>query len=416
MPIAFCQLPIVHRALNFKEVSPNSPVQLITPSHYSRQFWLVCLSSLLFFGSFNMIVPELPGFLSSLGGAEYKGFIISLFTVTAMLSRPFSGKLADKLGRVPVMIAGSTVCLICSLFYPILTTVSGFLLLRLIHGFSTGFTPTGQTAYLSDIIPAEKRGEAMGLLGTAGSLGMASGPAIGGLVANAFGLNVMFYCSSAFALCSIAILLGIKETLREKHPVHFNLLKIHKRDLFEPRVIVPCMIMALCVYAYGASFTILPDLAEFIGIKNKGVIFSFLTVASLLVRLLGGKASDRWGRVPVLRVSSFIIAVAMAIIAFADSKVMLLLGASLYGIGQGTTSPTLLAWATDLSDEKHKGRGIASLYIFMELGIGVGAFASGFVYSNDPSNFFITFMICCALAMLACLYLLVARKPANPTL
>src|ERR1044071_970735 len=100
---------------------------MISGSLDSRQFWLICLSSLLFFASFNMIVPELSGYLTSLGGAEYKGFIISLFTVTAMLSRPFSGKLADRLGRKPVIMFGSMVCLICSLFYPILTTVSGFL-------------------------------------------------------------------------------------------------------------------------------------------------------------------------------------------------------------------------------------------------------------------------------------------------
>ena len=131
-----------------------------------------------------MIIPELPSYLTSLGGAEYKGLIISLFTITAMISRPFSGKLSDKIGRVPVMIFGSTVCIICSLIYPWLTSVTGFLWLRLVHGFSTGFTPTGQTEYLSDIIPQERRGEALGLLGTAGSLGMAGGPELGGTIAN----------------------------------------------------------------------------------------------------------------------------------------------------------------------------------------------------------------------------------------
>ena len=44
-----------------------------------------------------MIIPELPDFLSHLGGAEYKGLIISLFTLSAAISRPFSGKLADEI-------------------------------------------------------------------------------------------------------------------------------------------------------------------------------------------------------------------------------------------------------------------------------------------------------------------------------
>ena len=105
---------------------------------YTTQFWLLCLSSLLFFASFNMIIPELPSYLTALGGAEYKGLIISLFTLTAMVSRPFSGKLADKIGRVPVIFFGALVCFICSLIYPVLSSVSGFMLLRLAHGFSTG--------------------------------------------------------------------------------------------------------------------------------------------------------------------------------------------------------------------------------------------------------------------------------------
>ncbi|HRG07092.1 MAG TPA: MFS transporter, partial [Cyclobacteriaceae bacterium] len=69
-----------------------------------------------------MIIPELPEYLSNLGGGEYKGLIIALFTITAMLSRPFSGKLADSIGRVPVMIFGAVVCLICSSLYPLVTS------------------------------------------------------------------------------------------------------------------------------------------------------------------------------------------------------------------------------------------------------------------------------------------------------
>ncbi|MEJ7643803.1 MAG: MFS transporter [Chryseolinea sp.] len=147
-----------------------------------------------------MVLPELSTFLERLGGAEYKGLIISLFTFTAMISRPFNGKLADKVGRVPVIMVGSIVCFCCSLVYPILTTVSGFLILRMAHGFSTGFTPTGTAAYMSDIIPASRRGEAMGLLGTAGSLGMAAGPAIGGMLSNRISMDAVFYCASCFGL------------------------------------------------------------------------------------------------------------------------------------------------------------------------------------------------------------------------
>lgn len=382
---------------------------------YTKQFWLVCLSSLLFFASFNMIIPELPGYLTDLGGEEYKGLIISLFAVTAMLSRPFSGKLSDTIGRVPVMMSGSIVCLICSFIYPVLTSVAGFLLLRLIHGFSTGFTPTGQTAYISDIIPVERRGEAMGLLGTAGAVGMAAGPAIGGMLANRAGLDVMFYCSSAFGLISVAIIAGMKETLSAKHKFSVTHLKMKRGDLFEPRVWVPCLVMALCAYSYGALFTVIPDFGEYVGIRNKGLLFTCLTVASLLVRLLGGKASDRYGRQAVLRISTLLMVAAMITIATSTTSLQLITGIAIYGVAQGVTSPTLLAWATDLSPFDRKGRGVSSLYILMEFGIGTGAFFSGIVYGNDTAHFDNTFLLCALLAGIAFVFLVFKRAPRRHT-
>jgi len=363
-----------------------------------------------------MIIPELPEFLTKLGGADYKGLIISLFTLTAMLSRPFSGKLADRLGRKPVIIFGGVVCLICSLFYTWLTTLLGFFILRFFHGFSTGFSPTGVSAYVSDVIPVDRRGEAMGFIGTAGAIGMASGPAIGGAVANQFGLNSMFYLSSFFAFVAITITLSLKETLKERHEVSFALFKLKKEDLFEPLVIAPCLVMVLAAYAYGAVYTLLPDFGQHLGIHNKGVLFSFLTVASLLVRLIAGKASDIYGRVPVLKMTIFLIIVSMVIVGLAGTSLMLMIGVSIYGLAQGATSPTLLAWATDLSSDEHRGRGIASLYISMEMGIGLGALLSGWVYGNLPSRFLFCFAIAAALSSIAFIYLLTKKRQPVVTL
>jgi MFS family permease len=359
-----------------------------------------------------MLLPELSGFLERLGGGEYKGLIIALFTLTAMISRPFSGKLADKIGRVPVIMIGSIVCFICSFIYPILTTVAGFMLLRLVHGFSTGFTPTGTAAYMSDVMPVARRGEAMGMLGTFGSLGMASGPALGGMLANRISLNAVFYCASAFGLLSIVILLGIRETLHSRQPFRLSMLKVRKEDLFEPRVLAPCVVMLCLGFSYGTVFTLIPDFGEEVSIRNKGLLFTYMTVAALVVRLIGGRASDRWGRKPVLQVASIFVAAAMTTIAFADSQLQLILGMTLYGLAHGTTSPTLIAWATDLSDPVHKGRGVASVYIFMEFGIGIGALASGLIYSNDATRFPYAFALGASLAVIAFSYLMFVRKPS----
>jgi hypothetical protein len=245
----------------------------ILPSFFTLDFALLCLSSFLFFASFNMIIPELPAYLSSLGGEEYKGLIIALFTVSAGLSRPFSGKLADKIGRIPVMVFGALVSFFSSLLYPVLATVSGFLFLRFLHGFSTGFTPTGTSAYVADIVPFQRRGEAMGIQSLFGSLGMAAGPALGGYIGSIWGIQPLFYASAATSILSILILVRLKETVTDKEPFQPGLLRLNRHEIIEKRVLTPSLILFLAVFSFGIVLTITPDFSEHLGIANKGFVF-----------------------------------------------------------------------------------------------------------------------------------------------
>ncbi|MBC6988263.1 MFS transporter [Hymenobacter sp. BT491] len=377
-------------------------------SIYTAGFWLMCLSSFLFFASFNMLLPELPDFLTQLGGAEYKGFIIALFTLTAGFSRPFSGKLADTVGRIPVMVFGSLVCFLCGFFYPWVTTVAGFLLLRLLHGFSTGFKPTGTAAFVADIIPLERRGEAMGLLGVAGSLGMAAGPAVGSLITDHFSLNTMFYCSSGAALLSLAVQGTMTETLPlpQRERFSWRLLRLQWNEILEPQVLAPSLVTLLCMFSYGSILTVVPDHSELLHLGNKGLFFSFFTIASLVVRLIAGRASDRYGRVPVLRVSTAILVVALVTLALAQSGVVFLVAAVLFGLGSGLNSPTLYAWTIDLSEETRRGRAVATMYIALEAGIGIGALAAGWLYGNVPAHLSYVYGLSAAFALTALLYLM----------
>ncbi|CAL1521049.1 MFS transporter [Chitinophaga sp. MM2321] len=372
---------------------------------YSLQFILLCLSNALFSASFNMMIPELPAYLSKMGGADYKGYIIGLFTLMAGLSRPFSGKLTDTIGRVPVMIFGSLVCVICSLMYPLVSSVGAFLLLRFFHGFSTGFKPTGTAAYVSDLVPFTRRGEAMGMVGLASTIGMALGPAIGGYMAVRWNINVMFQLSAVFALLSVVILVGMKETLVNKQRFRFSLLKISGNEIFEPLVWSPVIICFLTYFSYGAILTIIPDFSSFLGIANKGVFFTFFTASSIGIRLLAGKVSDRYGRVPVLKISALLMAGSMLMMGLADTGTLLLSAAVVYGIAVGLNSPAITAWTIDLGLPEHRGRALASMYIAMEAGIGLGAYFSAFVYDNKSTNFPATFYLFAVITLLATFYL-----------
>lgn len=366
----------------------------------------MCLSSLLFSASFNMLIPDLPAYLEDLGGAEYKGLIISLFTLTAGISRPFSGKLADKVGRIPVMIVGSLVCVVCGFLYPILTTVYGFLFLRLVHGFSTGFKPTSTAAYIADIIPKNRWGEAVGMHGIAFSLGQAIGPAIGSYITLLYNINTLFYASSFLALISVIIILQLEETVKEKEPFRFSMLKIKKKEIIDRNALPAGIVVFFSYLSFGTILTIIPDWTAYIGIKNKGMFFVLFTLSSLASRFVAGKTSDKYGRIKVINIGLIATILATAFIGFADNHNLFVFGGIFYGFSMGILSPALNAWTIDLSHPKHRGRAMATMYIALEAGIGFGALLSGWLYKDKESNIPFVFYFIAIITLIAVFYML----------
>jgi MFS family permease len=378
-----------------------------TSSIYTTQFWLLCTSNFLFSASFQMMIPELPDYLSSMGGKEYIGYIIALFTLTAGFARPFSGKLTDTIGRVPIMALGSVVCFVCSGIYPFVHTVFGFLFLRFLHGFSTGTKPTATAAYVADIIPEDRRGEAQGMLGIFTATGMSIGPTIGSYLASITTINIMFFTSSAFALFSILILLNMKETLPEssKKPFSLKLFKIGWIDIFEPRVLPAFVVMLLVSFGSGVLLTLVADQTKILGMTNKGLFFTISTIASLAVRILFSKSSDKYGRIPVLIISSIIMIVSMIMFAVVDSVWIFVLASILFGFSWGFNTPTLMAWTIDLSHEDFRGRALATTYIALEAGIGLGALMSGYLYKGIVENMAVSYYLSAFLALVSLVYL-----------
>lgn len=377
---------------------------------YTWQFWWLSVSVFLFFTSFNMIVPELPAYLTSLGGEEYKGLIISIFTITAGLSRPFSGKLADTIGRRPVLLIGLIVSFGSILIYPFITNVVAFFVLRFVHGFSTGFAPTGSSAMVADIVPIERRGEAMGIFGLCTSVGMSLGAYLGSEIALLTSIKTMFYLSACIGLVSILMILRIKETLPNRIAFSPVLLQISANEVIEPGVWLPSLVLFCYIFSYGVVITTSPDMSSYLGITNKGAYFSFSILASLLVRAFSGQISDRHGRSPVLKFSLSMLLIAMLLYGFAETVWQFYASSILFGLGIGLSSPAVTAWVVDLSQEHAKGKAIATMFIALEIGIGLGAFISGELHDNRIENFPIVGIVSAAIQLVGIILLFTFGK------
>lgn len=351
-----------------------------------------------------MIIPELPDYITSLGGGDYKGFTIGLFTISAGLSRPISGKLADLIGRRPVMIFGGLVCVIVSFLYPLFSSVFGFLLLRFIHGMSTGFMPTGTVAYIADIVPSDRRGEAMGLVGVMNNVGLMSGNALSTSIVSYIGVNNLFLLSGFISIFSISIILWMKETLPKPQRLSFNSFRIKLIDFWDNRAKDPAIVMLMSVMVFGTIITLIPDYSVGLGVNNKGLFVSIMTISTVLVRLFTAKFSDKYGRLLSCKIGTSLYLVGCVLLMIRQVD-FFYVAAVVCGLASGINSPSIFAWVVDVAKGKNVGRSVATLFISLEAGITIGAFSSAYIYDNVFSNFTHVFMFLSGVILLAMAYL-----------
>lgn len=345
-------------------------------------------------------------FLTDLGSPHLKGLIIGLFTISSGLSRPFSGKLSDVIGRKKVMLIGLIVSfVICGLYS--FAFASWFLLsLRFLHGFSAGFFPTGSTALITDILPEDKRGFGMGLWGTFIAIGMGAGQGLSSFIVKIGNRDALFFTAALLTALAYVLYFNVKETLEKTQTFRWSHLRIQKDEIIELSVIPVAIVMFLSAMCSGIILVLSPDMSEFLDIGNKGAFFIFYVLATILIRLLTGKVSDTYGRRQTLVIGMVLLCISMILIGMSESSTWYYVSSIIFGIATGISSPTIFAWTADLSPADRKGRGAGTMFIALEFGILSGSLITNWWYRNTLESTWNVFLFGAAMAFLCVVYLI----------
>jgi len=252
----------------------------------------------------------------------------------------------------------------------------------------------------------------MGILGISLNIGVSAFPPVGSWLVINYSMDAMFYVSSAAALVSILMLMGLKETLEDKQKFTLSLLKIAPSEVIESKVLPPSIVILFLYMTLGALLTITPDQSDFLGLKNKGMIFTSLTVFAILSRFFAGRISDKHGRVVVIKFSIFLVILTLIFMGTVSTSTQLLMAAGAIGFSTGVAAPAIFAWVIDLSPEGRMARSMATAYIALEIGIGSGALLSAYLYDNNPENFGFAFYVLAGLTLLSGIYLQFIYKPS----
>jgi len=146
------------------------------------------------------IVPMLPVYIRHLGGSDFlAGLVMASFFVAGVLFQYPLGRVADRVGRKPVLVGGLVIYALASFAFlaPIVPAMA--ILLRGLQGLGAGASAIAALAMVSGAVAVERRGRAFASIYGAQISGMAVGPLVGAIIGVHL-MWVMFLGSGVVAL------------------------------------------------------------------------------------------------------------------------------------------------------------------------------------------------------------------------
>jgi MFS family permease len=349
-----------------------------TTDHYPSDFYLAVAANFFFFASFQWTFTTLPGYIQTIGGdAAQIGLAYGLSTLSAVTVRPMVGRLVDRWGRKVALLVGAALFTLEPILYVLMPSVWPFLAVRLLRGLGIAAFTTAYTALVADLAPSARRGEAVGLSGVTGNLGLLFAPALGVLVQANWGYPVHFLASAAIGAFSLLALLPVKEPQHDEHnagpgPGFWTVAQ-------QRPVWTAALGSTGLAVAYGAVLSFLPPFADERGLRAAGGYFTTFALAMVLVQTSAGWLSDRIGRRAVATPGLVTVVLAVAGLALVQTDAAVLAAGAGLGLSWGLVRAGLDTTVVDAVPPENRGTALGFLYTCFDSGIGLGSCGLGVV-------------------------------------
>jgi multidrug resistance protein len=352
------------------------------------------------------------------------GFLIASFTVAQVLASPVWGRVSDRYGRRPALLAGLAASAVAYVIFGLAQSLWLLFVSRFVQGLGGGTTGVAQ-AYVADTMAPHERAKALGWLSAATSLGVVIGPVVGSFAARAGSWAPGLV---AAALCAGNLIFAWKWLPESRAFTSYTTTESGRHiPAPEPRSVRAAVwevirhpgrpaayliwIYVVAMVAYNAApavFTIY--LAGRFGIDATNIWWFFTVfggVGVLMRAFVVGPVNDRLGEVRTMRLGAALYALGYALLPFASSVPLFLLFQALLPLGTALLFPANSALVSHRTDPHEFGlmmgvqqalRGVASI---------VGPVWAGLAYQYLGPR--VPFFACAVI--IACALLLAARVP-----
>lgn len=337
------------------------------------------ISNFMIFFSFMLLTPLLPLYMAQefYADKDLIGLVLSGYTLTALLIRPFSGYFVDSFPRKMVLLVSYFFFMALFAGYIVAGTVALFAVVRTLHGLPFGATTVANSTVAIDVLHPTRRAEGIGYYGLSNNIATAIGPTVALLIYQACeSYDLLFALSLVFALCGLIISATLKLPKKEIMP--------NKQKLSLDRFLLLrgwSLGVAMCClsFSYGVLATYLAIYGkEELGITGgTGLFFMILSIGLICSRLVGSRTL-RQGKVVENASFGVMVSVFGYLLFAAVHNLWGYYGAALIiGLGNGHMFPAFQTMFINLASHEQRGTANSTLLVSWDIGVGLGILVGG---------------------------------------
>jgi MFS transporter, DHA1 family, tetracycline resistance protein len=339
---------------------------------------------------FGIVIPVLPFYALELGAGPLEvTLLIASFSAMQMAASPIWGRVSDRRGRRPLLIAGLFASAVSYLIFGLAESLALLLVSRLAAG-AAGGTISVAHAYIADTTQAEERARGMGLIGAAAGVGVMLGPAIGGWFSR-YGLGAPGFVAAGLCTANAVAAIFLLPESRPRAEAPAPASQAATLGAWLRTMTSFPLSLLLVVYFLGiTSFTAMTALLALyfervfgIGAEQMGILFAIAGGATVVIRgVVLGALVRRFGEIVTVRLGVIGLGLAFVLLPHLPSFGWAMLIVPLYAFGAGTLFPSLATLTSLAADRESQGSILGGSQFIGGLGRVVGPLWAGLLFQQ----------------------------------
>ncbi|SDT83029.1 Predicted arabinose efflux permease, MFS family [Streptomyces sp. TLI_053] len=375
-----------------------------------RHALLIALANGIGYLPFALTIPILPGHVTGRlhGGPAEVGAVISGYALTALLARPVSGVLMNRLGTRALTIGGTVLTALATVCYPLAGSITELIGLRMLLGVGMGVMLAAVGVWPVQLVAEDRQGWALGLGGTVNYVAIGLGAPLGSLIEHLVGTATTFVIAGLVALLVVPIALYVPEVRLSSTSERAGAEQGRAALL---GVVLPSVALVFTAFGFAAVSSFAVAKFDALGVAGGAVVVTAYSLTVVLLRVAGSWI--RWEATrPVELAGLFLVeALGVALLGTADGLGLGVVGGVLIGVGMWQIYPMLGLFVVRSVSERRRATALSTFGACFTVGLAAGSGSLGLV--AGAAGYRTMFLVCAACVGLGMLVAVAAARVAR---